>query len=143
MAYFSKASIYVLLIAFYVLTFAFPAFAGGLVPCGGPGQDTCTLCYLFVLINNVFRFLVMLSVPLATLLLAWGGFTFLTSGGDEGRRREGKQIITGAVVGFAIVLLSWLIVGGVINFIGGYIAGSPDPSQPPGFLWPWNQISCS
>lgn len=103
----------------------------GLVPCGQPGNP-CTVCHIFQLIDNIFDFFVVLSFPLAGLMIAWGAVLILSSGGAEARVRSGKDAIKAAVIGVAIVLLAWLIVDTIIvNLaLGG------------GFLFPWNNIPC-
>lgn len=46
----------------------------------------------------------------AVIMVVWGGFTWLTSGGDEGKVESAKKIISAAVIGLIVVLLSWAIV---------------------------------
>jgi len=46
----------------------------------------------------------------AVIMVVWGGFTWLTSGGDETKVESAKKIISAAVIGLIVVLLSWAIV---------------------------------
>jgi len=146
-----------LLITFFgFLFFAFilsasQASAQGLVRCGdyfdetgtlrsGPGIS-CTLCDALAVIQNIINFLVGptgIIYALAILMVAYGGFKYLISGGSEEKLREAKGIIRMAIVGVIIGLSSFLIVGTVINVIG-----EGDSDQPTGFPWPWNEIECS
>lgn len=49
----------------------------------------------------------------------YGGFIWVTSGGNSDRITKGKQILTGAVIGVIIVLGAWLIVDFVLETIKG------------------------
>ena len=48
---------------------------------------------------------------------------FLISSGNTEKVTRGKQIITGAVIGLAIVLTSWLVINFVMVKILGYNEG--------------------
>jgi hypothetical protein len=43
-------------------------------------------------------------------MVVWGGFTWLTSGGSEEKVESAKKIISAAIIGLIVVLLSWAIV---------------------------------
>lgn len=43
-------------------------------------------------------------------MVIWGGYQWLTAAGNEQRVERAKQILTAAVVGLVIILLSWAIV---------------------------------
>lgn len=115
---------------------ALPANAGGLVPCGGPGEKLCELCDFFKLGKNIINFLLEdVALPVATVMFAAGGVMLAISGGSPKRQELGKKILTSAVVGLIIVLASWLIINTVINLLAG-------GEQPAGFPWPWHEIQC-
>lgn len=115
--------------------FVVPQFidAQGLVPCGGETQPPCNFCHIFVLINNVIQFL-LVPLPLnnfipivpviASLLVAWGGFVWLTSAGNPHRVSQGQQILFAVVIGLLIVYGAWLFIEliltslGAVNFTG-------------------------
>lgn len=125
-----------LLVIFLFSTFALPANAGGLVPCGGPGEEMCTLCDFFKLGQNIINFLLEdVALPLTTVMIAVGGVTLAISGGSPKRLELGKKILTSAVIGLIVVLASWLIINTIINLLSG-------GEQPTGFPWPWNEIQC-
>lgn len=124
----------------------------GIIPCGSSGQPNCNLCYILVLIQNLINFVVGpgggpttpvgIIYPLATLMVAYGGFVWFTSGGSESRLTQAKGIISSAIWGLVIALASFLIVNTVLNVLAGQgISGNV--AKPPGFPWPWNQINCS
>lgn len=47
-------------------------------------------------------------------MVIWGGYQWLTAAGNEQRVERAKQILTGAIIGLVIILLSWAIVRYVI-----------------------------
>ncbi|HKZ34534.1 MAG TPA: hypothetical protein VJ179_01540 [Patescibacteria group bacterium] len=78
-----------------VSTFTIPNFIG-------------TLVTLIFLIAGVVAF----------LYLIWGGVQWITSGGDKAGVAQAREKITAAVIGLAIVLLSWAIMALVGQFFG-------------------------
>ena len=66
-------------------------------------------------ITNIMTLLLYGAIPLAVLVILYGGFTILTAAGSESRYEQGKDAIMGAVIGLAIVfgalILKNLIVG--------------------------------
>lgn len=51
----------------------------------------------------------------AVILIIYGGFTWMTSAGNEERVKKAKEIIKASVIGLVIVLASWMIVTFVIG----------------------------
>ena len=54
-----------------------------------------------------------LSIPIVSIMVMVGGYYILTAAGNEENLRKGRQTITYAVIGFAVILLA----GGVVNLI--------------------------
>lgn len=104
--------------------------AAGLVPCGGADQPLCTWCHLMQLITNVISFLIYIVIPLATVMIVVGGIFIMTAGGSTERVSKGREIVTAAITGLIIALLSWLIIDTIIKIIAG------------GSFGPWNKLSC-
>lgn len=91
----------------------------GLVPCGNPGQAQCEFIDLFRLLHNILEFAIFQLAPiLATLMVAVGGFLMLTAAGNAGRFAKGIDFIKNALIGYLIVLASWLIVNTVLQQLG-------------------------
>ncbi len=126
-----------LTIFFLLLPHAGFAEMGGIVPCGGSGQAECDLCQVFVLIKNIIGFplgfIWRIIFPLTTLMIAAGGLLLVTSRDDETQRTRAKGMIRGAIVGFAIALVSWLIIGTLLTFLA-------NPAAFP--MGPWSEITC-
>jgi di/tricarboxylate transporter len=104
-----------------LLFYFFPliSLAAGLVPCGGPGEEPCQLCHLFVLLNNIIVFLLTKIVPLAAVIfIIWGGLLFIVSAEDPGRIEKAKEIFKSVGWGLLLVFSSWLIVNLFLTLIG-------------------------
>ncbi len=69
------------------------------------------------LIANVMNFLLTISIPLAVVVIIYGGFLMLTSGGSEKRIGQGKQAMLSAAIGLAIVFGSYIIITTVLRAI--------------------------
>ncbi|HTW96761.1 MAG TPA: pilin [Candidatus Methylomirabilis sp.] len=54
----------------------------------------------------------------ALLFLVYGGFTLILSGGNEDRVRQGKEILTGAIIGLIIVFTAYLIIQFTLTLLG-------------------------
>ncbi len=63
-------------------------------------------------INLIF----ILSVIVALLYLIWGGFKWLTSGGDKTAVQGAREHIVAAIVGLVIIFLSYFILNFIIGF---------------------------
>lgn len=71
------------------------------------------------IIQMVSDGLLQIAIPVAVIMIVWGGFNLLTSRGDQGKIKRGKDILTWTVVGLAIIFLS----SGLVDFIRSILAG--------------------
>ena len=62
--------------------------------------------------------MIVIVVPLAALMIIYGGFVLLTSAGDSKKISQGRNIITAAVVGVVIVFGSLAILNLVKSVFG-------------------------
>jgi hypothetical protein len=85
-----------------------------------------------MLINNVVRFLTFFATLAATLLIMYGGFRLVTSGGNVNEKQAAKSIIVNTLIGFVIILAAFLI----INTILGVLLPGNSPALG------WRQIQC-
>lgn len=91
----------------------------GLVPCGNTSEIPCNLCYFETLIQEVMRLLIYAAVFIATLMIAYAGFLFVTAAGDSGKITKGKDVFLKAMIGLFFILAAWLIVSTLMNFLLG------------------------
>lgn len=80
---------------------------GGLIGCEGAG---CSFQHLINLVQRGIAFVIRLILPIAAIILAYTGFLFMTSGGNEEVRARAKGILTKTLIGIALILCSVLIV---------------------------------
>lgn len=106
----------------------------GNVPTGGngDGKNTDTATDTAVAITNPLRFddvgslikavggfLFGLASALLTVMILWGAFQLMTSGGNADRIKTGRSTITWAAIGFAVVL----VAGGVGSLVADILGG--------------------
>lgn len=89
------------------------AQASILPPCVSEGY--CTLCDIMQLVINFGKFLLGIVGSLALLMFVYGGFVWLTSGGESGKIDAGKKILINSVIGVAITFFAWVIVAFVVS----------------------------
>ncbi|MBU0597986.1 pilin [Patescibacteria group bacterium] len=102
---------------------AIPAVASAQVGTGnyGPtfGLGTADLESTIV---NVVQWVLGFLGLVAVIFILYGGFIWLTSGGNEEKVAKAKKIISGAVVGLIIILLAWAIVIFVVGQTNNWTA---------------------
>jgi len=115
----------------------YAAYAITLVPqCGGTGQPECQACHLVQLGSNIITFLVSIAAGIGAVVFAVAGFRMAASRGNESELTAAKGMMTNVVVGFIILMASWLIVDTVMKqFVDTSIFKSA------GF-GTWNNIKC-
>lgn len=59
---------------------------------------------------DLIRLATNVAIGLAVMMIVWGAFKYTTSGGDDTRAKDGKDIIVGALVGLALLFLIKVIV---------------------------------
>jgi type IV secretory pathway VirB2 component (pilin) len=57
------------------------------------------------LVNVIGRWIFNLAIPIAVIIIIYAGVLMLTSGGDPGRFKNGRQALLYAVLGLAVVLI--------------------------------------
>lgn len=71
----------------------------------------CNFCDIGRVITSVFNFLRNdIALPLAVLMIVYGGVTMIFSAGSSSRVASGRKILLSAIIGFAIVLGASLII---------------------------------
>jgi hypothetical protein len=70
------------------------------------------------LINAVLSWVMVVTALLVFFYLIWGGFDWITSGGDKGKTEKARSKIMAAVIGLIIVAASYAVVNLVVRFLG-------------------------
>src|SRR2546430_1839836 len=81
--------------------------------------DTATLDCIPIVFLNIVQGFLMFAGAIAVLMFIYAGIRFVTSGGDAKRVAGARQILTYAIVGLVVVILSFAIV-----YFVGYITGA-------------------
>jgi hypothetical protein len=114
MSLFGRSFFLLLLIGFFI----FPQLAHA-----APGPDCSSQTYgniacIKTYLGNVINGLLAFSGIAAVILICFSGIRLVLSGGDPAKIEKAKKSLTFAIVGFVIILLSYVIVNG-ISFITG------------------------
>lgn len=89
-----------------------------IVPCGGEG-DPCKFCDLFVLLDNIFDFVLFeLVPPIAVIAFIIGGVYFFMSKGNPQSVTRANSILTTAVIGLLIIYGAYLVINLFFSAIG-------------------------
>jgi hypothetical protein len=79
----------------------------------------CQFCHFFVMINGIFKFvLINIVPPLAVLMLVAGGIMFYFAGGNPKLLTQGKSLIKAVIIGLFLVYGSYMIVGFLLTALG-------------------------
>ena len=70
------------------------------------------------MINVILPFTMSLAGILLFLILMWGGYDFMMSQGDPAKMKSARAKITAGVVGFILLMLSYLITK-LVSYIFG------------------------
>lgn len=76
--------------------------------------ETCGLREALQVFGNITKLLLAIIGSVALLMFIFGGFTMILSAGNAERVQKGKNILVNAVIGIAIVFLSWVFINFVI-----------------------------
>ncbi len=69
----------------------------------------------------VINVLLGLLMAISVLMIIFGGFTYVTAAGAEDKAKKARRIITYAVTGMIIVILSYMLVSTISNALDGQI----------------------
>ncbi len=76
------------------------------------------------LIGRVIKALLGIVGSIGLLMFVYGGFTWMTAGGNEKRVEQGKQILTWAVIGLVTIFSAYAILSFIIDKLTNVAAGS-------------------
>lgn len=68
-------------------------------------------------VKKVIDWALYIAAIIAVIFIIIGGFMYITSAGDPGKAGKGRTTLTNALIGLAIIVLSYLIVQIVYNFL--------------------------
>jgi type IV secretion system pilin len=118
------------------LSLATSAFAQGsnVNPCPSSGQFS-KLCNLNA--NNIggiigagVTFVLVIVTIVALFYLIWGGFSWITSGGDKSKVDSARQKLTAAIIGLVIAFLAFFVLSLALSFFGLSLTNLTLPKIP-------------
>lgn len=113
------------------------AAAAGLVPCGGPGEPACQMCYFVTLMDKIIGWLVAILSVIVSIVIVVAGLKMVTSSGNVSAKEDAKRLVTNAIIGFIIVLAAWLLVDIIMRML---LTGEDGSIEDYG---PWSTIQCT
>lgn len=93
-----------------------PILGDELIPkeCREGDAKGCTLNHLLQVLVNITKVMLAVLGSAAFAMFTYGGLVFLTSAGNQERVTAGRKILTNAVLGILVVLVSWTAVNFVV-----------------------------
>jgi hypothetical protein len=93
-----------------------------LVNCGiadakGVITNPCDFTDFIGLINGIIKWIISMAGVIFTLMAVYGGFLYMTSGGDGAKKTKARSILWSTIIGFVIILCAWLIVFTLLNML--------------------------
>lgn len=75
------------------------------------------------LITTIVNFMLFIAGALAVIMLIFGGFRYVISGGNSAAVTAAKNTILYAIIGLVIAFLAYAIIGFVLGAIGTTVSG--------------------
>lgn len=120
-----KLTIKIFLLIILALVAVAPLVAGAqaksgfsIVFCGGPGQSPCTFDDLTKALVRLVNFLFACAAIVAAFHIVNAGWKMMAGQGNPEKVTEAKLALTHAVMGFALVLVSFAVVNLVLGIMG-------------------------
>jgi hypothetical protein len=128
-----KKALAIGLSAISYLTFATSSFATSACPTGA-FANLCNITgnSIGTVLGYAIQLIFILAVLVALLYLIWGGFKWLTSGGDKTAVGSAREHIVAALVGLVVIFLSYFILNIIVKLFTGFdLTNFTLPSIPP------------
>ena len=78
---------------------------------------------LFTTVINAVNWVLSLLILIAVIIILYGGFTWMTAGGNEDKVGSAKKTVTAGVIGLVIILAAYAIASFVITQFSGLTGG--------------------
>ena len=85
------------------------------VTCDGTTDNPCHFDDLIGTINSIINWIISIAGVIFTISCIYGGFLYMTSGENPGNKGKAKSIMYSTLIGFVVILVSWLIVYTILN----------------------------
>ncbi len=78
---------------------------------------------LVLILNEIANYLTAVIVAVGLVVITFGGYRYMTAGGDGNKISSAKTIIATALIGITLAMLAWLI----LNTISPQFTNPPNP----------------
>lgn len=68
-----------------------------------------------ILLQKIVALAAKIGIPLAAIMIIWGGFQFVTAQGNEEKLKTAKATLTLAVIGTVVLIGAWVISIAVVD----------------------------
>lgn len=75
--------------------------------------------YIFELFGGIIKWVMGIMGSLTLLMFVWGGFLWVTSGGNPEKVKKGSDTMLWAAIGVFLVLASYIILSTFLGFLTG------------------------
>jgi hypothetical protein len=90
--------------------------AAGLVPCGGPGEASCDLCFLFSLVKTAVDFILLTVIPpVAALIIILSGINLMANRNSPETVNKTKKVLYSTFMGLAIIFTGWVVINTALS----------------------------
>lgn len=79
-----------------------------------------------ILVNRLVTAVLGIVGALFFVMFLWGGFQYMTAGGDAGKVKAGRTTLINAIIGIGLIVCSYAIVGNILGWIWVGVEGQPD-----------------
>jgi hypothetical protein len=113
------------LISFLILGLFIANFASAaIVNCGTRSNpDPCTIGDLITTLRLIVNTLLSWAWLVSIVMIVWSGFQMVMAAGNEEALSKAKASLTNAILGFVLILISFVLV----NFVIGLLTGDFNP----------------
>lgn len=87
-------------------------------------------------VTNVFTLAFGVALLVVLVMLIWGAFEWITSGGDKEAVGKARNRIINALIGLAVLAVAFALGRVAAQFLGFNIFELPIPTPPPGSTTP-------
>ncbi|MEO0206744.1 MAG: hypothetical protein ABIL22_08755, partial [candidate division WOR-3 bacterium] len=113
----SKFKILPIVAGALILAAPFVAGARGLIPCGGEGENPCTVADIFVLIARVTNWLIMWAGVFAVYQFISNAFWMVVSMGNEEAITKRRSALGNAIMGLVVVFMAYMLINTAVNIL--------------------------